>query len=65
MAIEQHNYKILVEQKMRVVKENIELKNKICDLEMEIQIEKGLGYQPKEARKKEKLEILIFRGRSC
>lgn len=45
----------------------VELVNKSChvatlttksaELEMEIQIEKGIGYLPREARKKEKLEI--------
>lgn len=33
------------------------LTDKKAELEMEIQIEKGLGYSPREARKKEKLEI--------
>ena len=33
------------------------LTDKKADLEMEIQIEKGLGYEPVERRKKEKLEI--------
>jgi len=33
------------------------LTDKRAELEMEIQIEKGIGYSPREARKKEKLEI--------
>ncbi|MDI6603051.1 MAG: DNA-directed RNA polymerase subunit alpha [Patescibacteria group bacterium] len=33
------------------------LTDKKAELEMEIQIEKGIGYRPREARKKEKLEI--------
>lgn len=33
------------------------LTSKSAKLEMEIQVEKGVGYLPKEARKKEKLEI--------
>lgn len=33
------------------------LTDKKAELEMEIQIEKGIGYSPREARKKEKLEI--------
>jgi len=33
------------------------LTSKSAELEMEIQIEKGLGYQPREARNEEKLEI--------
>jgi len=33
------------------------LTTKSAQLEMEIQIEKGLGYQPREAREEEKLEI--------
>ncbi len=33
------------------------LTDKKTELEMEIQIEKGIGYSPREARKKEKLEI--------
>ncbi|MDI6591377.1 MAG: DNA-directed RNA polymerase subunit alpha [Patescibacteria group bacterium] len=33
------------------------LTDKKAELEMEIQIGKGLGYQPRESRKKEKLEI--------
>jgi len=36
------------------------LTDKKAELEMEIQIEKGIGYVPKEARKKEKLEIGII-----
>jgi DNA-directed RNA polymerase subunit alpha len=33
------------------------LTDKKAELDMEIQIEKGVGYSPREARKKEKLEI--------
>lgn len=33
------------------------LTSKKAELEMEIQIERGIGYSPREARKKEKLEI--------
>ena len=33
------------------------LTSKLVELEMEIQIEKGIGYSPRELRKKEKLEI--------
>lgn len=33
------------------------LTNKKAELEIEIQVEKGIGYLPREARKKEKLEI--------
>lgn len=33
------------------------LTNKKAELEMEIQVEKGIGYSPRETRKKEKLEV--------
>jgi len=36
------------------------LTTKSAELEMEIQIEKGVGYLPKESRKKEKLEIGVI-----
>lgn len=36
------------------------LTDKKTELEMEIEIGKGLGYQPREARKKEKLEIGVI-----
>ena len=36
------------------------LTEKRAELEMEIEIGKGLGYQPREARKKEKLEIGVI-----
>lgn len=36
------------------------LTNKSAELEMEIQIEKGVGYSPRETRKKDKLEIGVI-----